>query len=309
MWQPLSKILSVLGRIRIPSRPGRENVIVGDPNAPDALDSTDWKRFVKPEDLFDVWGPHPESRWLPYHCVPLFAALHVPPKDKIGPTAAIPAATIESGDVLSGAKQMKPLGQKWASESAWLILDLPGVASVPLAVRFVAGGYQPVCTFDHWPNPAGLLKPENILAQLLRHATLMEKLRPQITPAAPPVWICDRDRLGRQPGRPREFDNRYYLDDSILPSPEILHEAGIHHIVCMVPTPNDLPSDDLRAYFRDLKQLGFGAVSAAALSDPSLTLFEFPPTAFDIKFDPGSYKRSAVGGFGQLIPEPGSSSG
>jgi hypothetical protein len=308
MWQPLSKILNFIGRVRIPVGPPNVTVMVGRANAPDALSSIDWKRFASAEALYDVWAPPKGSRWTPYHCVPLFAALQTLPRNQFGPTDEETVKTIEMGPLLTPAVDLKPLGASWASERAWVILDLPGPQSVALAVRFVAAGFQPVCTFDHWPHPMGLVKAHVVLAQLLRHASSIEKLRPYLQPDAAPLWICDRNRLGTQPGRPKQFDNRYFLDDSILPSAKTLKEADIRHIICVMPTPAHRPCDDLRAYFRDLKKEGF-QIDAAALSDPALTLFELPPATFQVDFTQHGYQRSSAGGFGRLIPEPSSSSG
>lgn len=273
------------------------------------MSSTDWKRYADAETLFDVWGPPPGSLWTPYHCVPLFAALQSLRKDHFGPTPTTQANEIESGELLEGAVHLKPLGEAWAGERAGVLLDVPGPQSVALAVRLVAAGYQPICTFDHWPHARGLLKPEIILSQLLRHAGSIAKLRNGLRPDAPPLWICDSDRLGTRRGHPDEFDNRYFLDDSILPSAETLAQAGIARLICVVPTALHTPRDDVRAYFRDLKKIGFHHIDGAALNDPALTRFEFPLGVFDIKFSQIGYKRSNAGGFGRLIPEPSSSSG
>jgi len=305
----LLKILDAVGRLRIPIGPPRAHVSVGRYNAPDALSSTDWTRFTEAEALFDVWGPPPKSPWTPYHCVPLFAALQAIPKGMIGPMEEEIAKGFEAGPLLEAAVHLKPVGEAWANERAWVILDLLGPQSVALAVRFVAGGFQPVCTFDHWPHPRGLLKPEIILSQLLRHAGSIEKLRPYLRPDSPPVWVCDRARLGTRRGLPNEFDNRYFLDDSILPTAQTLVKAGISRIICVVPDPDQLPREDLRAYFRDLKNEGFNHIDGAALSDPNLTLFEFPSSLFEVNFKQWGFQRSNAGGFGRLIPEPSSSSG
>jgi hypothetical protein len=309
MWQPLSKLLSALGRMRMASSPRRLNLEAGNPLAHDVLDSPQWKEFLEPARLYDIWGPVPDSPWVPYHCVPLFAALSTFPNDKVGPTDPEWARAIESGDHLGRAPSLSALGDTWSREGVWLILDLPGTQSVTLAARLIAGGYQPVCTFDHWPHPVGVLKPEKILAQLLRYASGVRPLRASLTPSSPPVWICDRDRLGGGPGRPKEFDNRYYLDDSILPAPEILRSAGIQHILCVVPSPAEMPGPDLRAYFRDLRKQGFAAIHGVALTDPALAPFEFAPETFEISFSRSGFARSDAGGFGRLVPEPSSSSG
>jgi hypothetical protein len=316
MWQPLSKLLDSIGRFRLALGPSKAAVQIGFPGADDALGGFDWKNYRSAEALYEVWGPASGSVWEPYHCVPLFAALDAlkPAKwpatpNEAWPTAAEEAARIETGVHLPGATAREPLGREWAEAGVWVILDVPGVVAVPLAARFVLAGYQPVCTFDHWPHPAGLLKPERILAQLLRYAPIVAEARQQLHPASPPIWVCDRERLGRGPGMPRDFDNRYFLDDSILPGPDALRKAGIRHVVCIVPEPWMHPLEDVQAYLEGLKREGFPEIHGAALNDPELRTFDFSPVGAPRRFAASSYQRSAAGGFGRLIPEESSSSG
>ena len=309
MWRPLWKMLDARGRLRLPLGPARLSVTVGAAESTDARGGFDWQRYRTAESLYDAWGPAPGGRWEPYHCVPLFAALDALPSDKVGPTAPKDAERVEARPHLQGAARGESLGANWAREGVWIILDIPGIEAVTLAVRFAMAGYQPVCTFDHWPHPAGVLKPERILAQLLRYAPLMAEARQGLQPAAPPLWICDRERLGTRPGRPRQFDNRYYLDDSLLPGPGALREAGIEHIVCLVPEAADLPTEDLAAYFEGLRKEGFARIHGAAPADPDLGVFSFPEKGRAGRFSGLGYQRSAAGGFGRLIPEESSSSG
>lgn len=310
MWQPLSKLLDLLGKVPISLRSHHAEMTIGSPNERDAFDSTHWRDYLDPATLFDLWGPVPGSPWIPYHCVPLFAALRSVKPDRIGPTHPDLVREIEGNGHLANPLLQKPLGEPWVADGAWIILDLPGPTSVAAATRFAAAGYQPVCTFDHWPHPNALVKAERILAQLLRYASLLSDIRRPLVPQSPPVYLCDRDRLGPGPARPRDFDNRYFLDDSILPSSETLRANHIQSILCVVPTSTDLPRDDLRAYFRDLTREGFGPIYGAAWNQPpDLRPFDFPPDAFNVTFSQSGYRRSDSGGFGQLVPEPSSSSG
>jgi hypothetical protein len=317
MWQPLSRILDALGRFRLPIGPSAVRVLVGNPNGADALGGFEWQRYTTAEALYEVWGPIPESPWEPYHCVPLFAALGALKPDvsgfgspfAAGPTTPELAANVELPPHLDGAARGEALGQSWAGAGVWVILDLPGVQSVTLATRLIRAGYQPVCTFDHWPHPAGLLHPEWILGHLLRFASTVAGARQSLTPASPPLWICDRERLGTRPGNPHEFDNRYFLDDSLLPGPDTLRRAGIQHIVCVVPDATCNPLEDLHAYFDALRKEGFADIHGAALNDPELHPFDFVPRATPSRFSGEGYQRSASGGFGRLIPEVSSSSG
>jgi hypothetical protein len=309
MWQPLWKMLDALGRLRFALGPAKVSINVGAAGATDARGGSDWRQFRTAEALYDVWGPVPGSRWEPYHCVPLFAALDTLRQGEAWPTGNEEAERIEQRTHLDGAATMTPLGGNWAEEGVWVILDLPGVDAVTLAVRFVLAGFQPVCTFDHWPHPAGLLKPERILAQMLRFAPLLAEARRDRTTHAPPLWICDRERLGTRRGHANEFDNRYFLDDSLLPGTDTLREAGIRHIICVVPEPADPPIEDLAAYLDALRKVGFAEIHGAALNGPELDVFSFPFGRVPKRFKQAGYQRSAAGGFGRLIPEESSSSG
>jgi len=309
MWPLWSKLFETLGRFRLPLPHPKVSVSVGSPGATDVLGGFDWQHHRTAEALFATWGPLPDTVWEPYHCVPLFAALDTIKSGQAWPTAPADAARIETGPHLGGPATFEPLGQAWAESGVWVILDLPGPVSVALAARLVRAGYQPVCTFDHWPHPAGLLQPERLLAQLLRFAPLLADARQHLRPEGPPLWICDRNRLGERRGQPHEFDNRYFLDDSLLPGPDTLRRADVRHIVCVVPEPMDRPLEDLHAYFADLRKEGFGEIHAAALSDPELRILDLPSPTKSSRFLSRGFQRSAAGGFGRLIPEESSSSG
>jgi hypothetical protein len=309
MWERLWKMLDVLGRFRFAWGPAKVAVQVGRFGSSDARGGADWERYRTAEALYRVWGPIPGSRWEPYHCVPLFAALDVLRQGEAWPTESREAEDLEARGHLAGAAAGEPLGGNWAADGVWLILDLPGVEAVTLGTRFIMGGYQPVCTFDHWPHWVGMLKPERILAQMLRLAPVVAEARERLRVESPPLWICDRERLGTRRGGPHEFDNRYYLDDSLLPGAATLREAGIRHIVCVVPEATDGPVEDLAAYLAALRKDGFGDIHGVALSDPELRPFSFSPGSGSARFKRSGYQRSAAGGFGRLIPEESSSGG
>jgi hypothetical protein len=83
----LWKMLDALGRLRFPFGPPKAAVTVGRPGATDARGGFDWQRYRTAEALYEVWGPVPGSRWEPYHCVPLFAAVETLRSGEVWPTA------------------------------------------------------------------------------------------------------------------------------------------------------------------------------------------------------------------------------
>jgi hypothetical protein len=308
MWQRWSATLEWLGRFRF-GISGRAKLTVGQPGAADALGSTDWSRFARAEPLYDVWGPHPLSRWVPFHSVPLFAALDRIPAKSIGPAAPPEAGnSADWRNRLPDSVQPDAPPPPFLSADCWIILDLPGTAVIQTAVWLLNAGCQPVCTFDNWPHPRGLLRSEDILAEMLRWAGSVARLRPRMKPDSPPLWICDSQRLGERGGKPGEFDNRYFLDDSVLPGIATLRDAGIRRVVYITLTAEDMPVLDLEPYFTELLTAGL-SVQHLPLSSGGLepAPFAAPPARRPLKRR--TFRRSAAGGFGTEVPQPSSGGG
>lgn len=316
MWRPWSRLLEALGRVRFSAR-STWRVSVGDPRAVDARGGSEWRAFLAPEDLFRVWGPLDGSPWEPFHCVPLFAALDRVARGRAGPPSKVELERAASGpDVLPGHARPGAPAPAWATPGTWTIVDLPGPVAVEAGAWLVtAAGCQPVCTFDHWPHPRGVLRAEAILAELLRWASTVGAARGRLVRDAPPVWICDSERLGTRTGSPGEFDNRYFLDDSILPGPGLLGGAGIRRVVYLSAGSGSrtggaapaVPVVDLEAYLSDLLKAGLPVLHV------EVSEFSLEPRPFSAPSSPrppprSGYRRSAAGGFGTEVPEPSSSS-
>jgi hypothetical protein len=310
MWRPLSRALEYLGRLRfrLPFWPLlRRQVIVGHPSALDARGSRQWERFATGERLYDVWGPHPDSRWVPFHCIPLFAALDRVAAREVGPP---PPFAVErmTAEVPAHVWPDSP-SPPWLTPDTWTMIDLPGPVAVEAAAWLVtAAGCQPVCTFNNWPHPKGLLRPEHILAALLRWASAVAEVRARLTPASPPLWIGDSQRLALPPGRPGDFDNRYFLEDALLPGADLLRSAGIARIVYVTLEPADAPVIDLDGYFIDLVAAGL-PVFVVDLRDPLVAPAAWTPRRMPRTLSTDRFQRSAAGGFGSVVPQPSSGGG
>ena len=314
MWRPLSRALELIGRFRIPTFSfSGEELRVGHPSATDAQGGMLWHRYLDGERLYDVWGPLPDSPWAPYHCIPLFASLDRMKMENVGPTPPPGMAPVNGTKSPGQWEQVVPEhARPGAHQPGWLlpdiltIVDLPGPAAVEVGAWLVTVGCQPVCTFNNWPHPRGVLRPEFILAELLRWAMVVADSREEVTPASPPVWICDSNRLGTRKGVPGEFDNRYYMEEAILPGAGLLKSNGIRRIVYITHAPADPPVLDLDSFFFEMEAAGLH-VEIVDLMDPVLRPRPWitkPPRQFS-----ADYNRSSAGGFGTVVPEPSSGGG
>lgn len=311
MWRPLAKILTWFGELRPVSKPEQVTAAVGTPGARDVADSDGFARFTTAEALHDLWAPPAGSPWAPFHAVTLFAAVErglsapFPTGVEAARALAAPLAGTPLDPDAAGAAEAEDAAPDWLAEDTLVIVDLPGPVAVAAATGLVRRGAQPVCTFDNWPHGAGLLKPERVLAQLLHYAVVVEAAKATMTPTAPPVWVCDRDRLdGREPV-PTDFDNRYYLDDSLLPGTQYLRAHGVTRVVAVLGVGPDNPTlaADLGAWLGDRAKDGI-AILRGVVHGGAVHVEPWEPPAVS---PPTTGRRSDAGGFGVLVPVPSSS--
>lgn len=309
MWQPLLKLLEFLSRVGVSFGSQETKFSVGDPNATDSRLDMGWKRFLSSRLLWNAWSPMPGSPWEPYHCVTLFAAIDELARDckdcKIGP---LPDSDLP--DYLKPAAGPPP----WADRNTLVLLDLPGPRSVSVGYLLAAtAGCQTVCTFDNWPHYSGVLQPQRIIGRMLYYAAAMAQLRREkLAPDAPPVWLCDADRLSGRKPPPGGFDNRYLIEDRLLPGPQILRTAGIRRLIYVDETAGSsyVGKEDLRQYLDFISTQGV-QVSTVSIAAPES--WQKPENYLrrlitDSTWSPSmlGLMRSSAGGFGGFVPQPSS---
>ncbi len=267
-------------------------MLVGIAREPDALGTFDWKAFLDARALSRVWGPHPHSPWVPFHCLTLFVSLDYMIQGEVGPRENDPW----------------PLDDfqlpEWVDAATLLLVDLPGPKSVALGAALAIAGCDLVCTFNNWPYPGALIKPEQTLAALLRYASLLDKKRTAYSTPGPVAWLCDNTRLGERTGKPGEFDNRYYIEDSLIPGPNYLRERGISKIIYVTGLGNKV-QNDIKGHLHFLKTAGLEVNMAVAQDNGQFG----NPQSLELetlKFDTTGFFRSSAGGFGAPVPHPSS---
>lgn len=252
--------------------------------------------------LFHLYGPLPNSAWAPYQCPTLFASIdrcNIDP-EKIGLSEAFRA------DPPDGAWQ-------WLDNDTMVIADVEGGTSIELGVLLMRQGAQLVSTFDHWAISPRMrtadtaIEAEPIINTMFTLASEVHTRRQKLEADAPPVWMCDNRRLGDVivDPTPGTFDNRYYIDDSILPGVDTLKKGGIRRIVLVTQELDDSPLPDLVSFIHDVHEAGIelyevGLDDANSWIQPR-PLQELP---FKTKLPVRSFRRSDLGGFGKMIPQP-----
>lgn len=304
MSRLLLPMLEWLGRLRLfGSVSSKPTFQVGDPNAADSLGTLEWKSYLDAERLYSVWGPHPASPWVPFHCVTLFAAVE-PRMRLMGESSVVGPAPAEGLPAWIDLDAPPPA---WLTAEVWTVVDLPGSWSAAVGAMLVPA-VQPVCTFDNWPAGSGAIRTELTLAALLYYAARVRSKRLAADSDAPPAWLCDRARFSVPRPGPGRYDNRYFLDDRLMPGVGTLKQAGIRRIIYLTPTRADAISSDLGRHFVEFEKQGFEMRHASVEDRASFD--ELRPLSIDplAKFDASAlnFMRSSAGGFGGFVPQPSS---
>jgi hypothetical protein len=292
MWSPLSKAIEALGRWRLPWLHVKKTLQVGDRRHQDYLGGRRWQVFLRPRDLATAWGPREDGPWWPFHCLTLFASLDYLRRDSVGPL---------DSDPLPVGQVQRP---EWLDASTLLFIDLPGPHSAALGAALAVQGCDLVCTFNNWPHPKGVIGSQHTLAALLRYASWLRDERKRPDSPAPIAWLCDNQRLGARKGNPGEFDNRYYIEESVLPGPNYLRERGIRRIVYLAREGNTALAD-LAEHLFEYRQKGF-EVQGAAVDDQGGIGLPGPLDLGAARFNRLGYLLAAGGGFGATVPHPSS---
>ncbi len=185
-----------------------------------------------------------------------------------------------------------------------IIVDLPGGQSIAEGLTLAEIGYRPVPLFNGVRGPRGaeIVDVETIAIGLFQG---VDFLRSQpISPAAPPAFLLDYNRMNGMAKQPGKFDNRWAIFPQDMPSANYLKEKGIHKVIVLTTRiNNDLAHILLRYQKQGLKIFWQSSEEPSSLKALQVS----KPLGFGSIFYRfqvlAGLRRNSTGGFGTLIPE------
>jgi hypothetical protein len=258
---------------------------------------------VNRDQIFDIWCP-PSARWSPW-------------------VKPVSFSFISDTAVLPSAPRMPPAwdvtGLPTARENVALVLDLPGGEAVRLGMTFLAAGFRPVPLYNAlpWVEGSGFLLSNDHppvvnmidVVEALRAAT-PDLAKAQLPDDAPPAFMLDANRRRAMgPALPGSFDNRSISFPTDFPSANFLLGSGIPRAVVILGD-RELESD-LAHTLRQWQDAGIHIeLKRLDQPEPPRTIQVVKPAWYRSVFHRAlellHFRKSALGGFGGVLPEPSS---
>lgn len=265
--------------------------------------------------MFAIWAP-PESLWSRWAKPVLFTQTSQG-KPTVQSTAGFYPNTTPAAPEPPIQSSIPQVPQyKWnpsLESNTAIIVNLPGEESVTTGLALAKIGYRPVPLYNSTNGPSAVVPLDGIITSLRAGTDTLQSL--SIDPNAPPAFLLDSNRIqGLLPPRPGSFDNRWVVFPQDFPSATFLRSRQIDRVL-LVQRGNLRPSDDLASVLGLWQQ---GKIQLLA-QDP--TTSDLPsPVAVRPRSPIRMWSRALLllaiqgrrnnaGGFGTIIPIPGSSSG
>lgn len=245
--------------------------------------------MLDPQVIYEIWAPA-RSVWSAWAKPVLFAHLPGTPEDLPAP------------DRLDDDLSWLPR----PDELAALVVDLPGPEAVRLGLSLARAGVRPVPLFNACPGPLAVLDLQPVMSLLQSGASV---LRQTALPAeAPPAFLLDADRMPAAKPLPGQFDNRWLTFPQDFPSATCLLSHGQREVV-LVQRPS-VPREDLAHVLRRWQEAGLRILLKTWGTSERLVPIEVPrPAYFRFVWQrllaAAGLRRNAAGGFGQVVPRPG----
>jgi len=243
---------------------------------------------MRNEALFEIWAPA-DSPWAAWAKPALFATMR--------DTTAWGAPPIEQPET-----EWLPSGDR----STAVVVDLPGAAAVATGLALARRGYRPVPLFNGCDSPGMIVDVAPIARMLAAGAAALAET--PLPHDAAPAFLLDANRLSNAHlASPGCYDNRWAVVPQDIPSAARLTAGGIRRVVLRAADVQD----DLAHVLRRYQEGGLPVdLSAPGRDRPERLDVPRPRWLRSIwarLLVLAHLRRNAAGGFGALIPIPGSS--
>jgi hypothetical protein len=246
---------------------------------------------MRGEEAFAIWAP-PEATWSVWAKPVLFVHLD---------SLAEPPSEANWSDV----------DASWSpgpDERCAIVLDLPGPRSVAQGIALARRGYRPVPLFNGCPGVMEAVPTQALLAAIAMSSDDLGRIDLPID--APPVFLLDADRnpqgLKVPPGK---FDNRWMTFPQDFPSANFLQSHGTQRVLLVQQEPG-APSADLAHVLLRWQEAGIAIDGCdAAGGGRSVVTIKKPrryKSLWYLALAVFGFRRSSAGGFGSIVPQPGS---
>jgi hypothetical protein len=206
-----------------------------------------------------------------------------------------------------------PFAQNIGSGIA-IILDLPAANGIWYGLLLGARGFRPVPLYNGVAGPTALIDSNVIRLAMHQVEDGLNELQSKLSLDAPPVFLLDSNRQSNANlAAPGKLDNRWCVFPQDFPSANLLLSRGLNRVLLVQAEPaapmTDLTHVLLRYHQACMQILNCGINSAA---QPTTVQVKRPSNFRGIGYLAlalAGLRRNSAGGFGSIIPAPGSGGG
>lgn len=241
--------------------------------------------------VYDVWAP-PDAVWSDWVRPVLFAQMpDDPASDESRSRTEFDLTWFDAG-----------------SGDTAVVVDLLGETSVELGLALADAGLRPVPLFNGCDGPSAVLDVKPMIRRLRDGADDLRRL--SLPPDAPPAFLLDSRRMQVKPPPPGQYDNRWLSFPQDFPSANFLRSRGIRKVILVDTHPT--PREDLAHTLRRWQEAGLELLVKDWSSKHGPRTLNVPRprwyrAAWQRMLAMIGLQRNSAGGFGAMVPMPGSS--
>lgn len=187
-----------------------------------------------------------------------------------------------------------------------VIVDLPGKEALLMAFKLAGQAFRPVPLYNcNFANEA-LIDVEPLMLLLEQGAPILKRLNLPLD--APPAFLLDANRMQGEP-KPGFFDNRWMTFPQDFPSANYLLSQKIAGILLL--QESNLPAEDLAHVLMRWQDAGLKIyLPGTDEKEPLVEVKVRPPKGYRSLWQrmlvTMGLHRNSAGGFGAIVPTPGS---